>query len=82
MITDEQRIINARNKFDGLKVELKVAEKELQNLKKQLKDEFDITNLKNGDDYIAQLQYDLQELQEKREKKMKIIESKLAKFRR
>lgn len=78
---DNERLILLKETYDSYKVELKVAEKELANIAKTLKDDYDIESIEDAEQYIQDMQRDIDELIVKQNKKIKQIETRLANYR-
>ena len=78
---DNERLILLKETYDSYKVELKVAEKELANIVKTLKDDYDIESIEDAEQYIQDMQRDIDELFVKQNKKIKQIETRLANYR-
>ena len=79
---DNAKLVALKEKFDSYKVELKVAEKELVQIQTKLKEEYQIKTIGDAEEYIKDLQNEVEELIVKRDKKIKQIEAKLANYRR
>jgi hypothetical protein len=78
---DNERLVLLKETYDSYKVELKVAEKELANIVKTLKDDYDIESIEDAEQYIQDMQRDIDELIVKQNKKIKQIETRLANYR-
>jgi len=80
-MNDSERLILLKETYDSYKVELKVAEKELANIVKTLKDDYDIESIEDAEQYIQDMQRDIDILFVKQNKKIKQIETRLANYR-
>lgn len=80
-MNDSERLILLKETYDSYKVELKVAEKELANIVKTLKDDYDIESIEDAEQYIQDMQRDIDELIVKQNKKIKQIETRLDNYR-
>jgi len=78
---DNERLILLKETYDSYKVELKVAEKELANIVKTLKENYDIESIEDAEQYIQDMQRDIDILFVKQNKKIKQIETRLANYR-
>jgi hypothetical protein len=78
---DNERLVLLKETYDSYKVELKVAEKELANITKTLKDDYDIESIEDAEQYIQDMQRDIDILFVKQNKKIKQIETRLANYR-
>ena len=78
---DNEKLVLLKETYDSYKVELKVAEKELANIVKTLKDDYDIESIEDAEQYIQDMQREIDELIVKQNKKIKQIETRLANYR-
>lgn len=78
---DNERLVLLKETYDSYKVELKVAEKELANIVKTLKENYDIESIEDAEQYIQDMQRDIDILFVKQNKKIKQIETRLANYR-
>jgi hypothetical protein len=80
-MSDDQRLIRIKEEYDVIKIELGIAEKELLNLQNKLKSEYGIDDISLAENYLNEITEELRDLQEKRENRFKVIESKLKAYR-
>lgn len=80
-MSDDQRLIKIKEEYDVIKIELGIAEKELLNLQNKLKSEYGIDDISLAENYLKEITEELRDLQEKRENRFKVIESKLKAYR-
>jgi len=80
-MNDDQRLIEIKEQYDIIKIELGVAEKELLNLQNKLKKDYGIDDITTAEAYLNDISQELQDLKEKREHRFKVIEQKLKTYR-
>ena len=78
---DDKRLVSIKTDYDKLKIELAIAQKELNAATKILKKDFKIEDFTTIDAVLEELDSEIKALEGKRSEKCTVIEKKLSEYR-
>jgi len=81
-LKDEQRLSSVKKEFDALKVELGVVTNQYNSIRKELKEQYGVKNLKEVEKLIDDLEAKLAVSKKEKDRRFASIESKLQEYRR